>query len=114
MQLRMNRAAIDLEHEIECSLEMHDALFEYQTQWAMQPDPKPVFAAIANRIGINGTILVQTMDNPRFQERILNDVEQGDKAGVQAVPTFFIKGQQIPLKLSIDDFVQVIDAQLHK
>jgi protein-disulfide isomerase len=50
--------------------EMHDALFEYQNQWATAPDPKPVFAAIANRIGINGTILVQTMDNPRLQERI--------------------------------------------
>jgi protein-disulfide isomerase len=94
--------------------EMHDALFEYQNQRAMQQDPKPVFAAIANRIGINGTILVQAMDNPRLQERILSDVEQGDKVGVQAVPTFFIKGQQIPLKLSIDDFVQVIDAHLHR
>src|SRR5437762_7938840 len=33
--------------------EMHDALFEYQGQWAERPDPKPLFAAIANRIGIN-------------------------------------------------------------
>src|SRR5262245_57057365 len=32
--------------------EMHDALFEYQAQWADSPDPKPIFAAIANRIGI--------------------------------------------------------------
>jgi protein-disulfide isomerase len=44
----------------------------------------------------------------------LNDVQQGDKVGIQAVPTFFIKGQQIPLKLSIEDFSQVIDAQLRK
>jgi protein-disulfide isomerase len=94
--------------------EMHDALFEYQSQWAGQPDPKPIFAAIANRIGINGTILIQAMDNPRLQERILGDVEQGDKVGIQAVPTFFIKGQQVSLKLSIDDFVQVIEAHLHK
>jgi protein-disulfide isomerase len=94
--------------------EMHDALFEYQNQWATQPDPKPIFAAIANRIGINGTILVQAMDNPRLQERILADVQQGDKVGIQAVPTFFIKGQQVSMKLSIDDFVQVIEAHLHK
>src|SRR5437867_2136555 len=39
--------------------EMHDALFEYQPTWASAPDPKPSFAAIANKIGINGTILVQ-------------------------------------------------------
>src|SRR2546423_9316207 len=42
--------------------EMHDALFETQAQWSNQPDPKPLFAAIANRIGINGTILEQRME----------------------------------------------------
>src|SRR5262245_7343943 len=94
--------------------EMHDALFEHQNDWATKPDPKPVFAAIANRIGINGKILVQTMDSPRLQERILKDVEQGDKGGVQAVPTFFIKGQQVPIKLSMEDFVQVIESHLKK
>jgi protein-disulfide isomerase len=94
--------------------EMHDALFDYQSEWSGRPDPKPVFAAIANRIGINGTILLQAMENPQIQDRILGDVEQGDKAGVQAVPTFFIKGQQVPIKLSVEDFVQVIEAHLPK
>jgi protein-disulfide isomerase len=94
--------------------EMHDALFEFQNQWADKPDPKPIFAAIANRIGINGTILVQTMDSPQLQERILKDVEQGDKANIQAVPTFFIKGQQVHITASMEDFVRVIEANLHK
>lgn len=94
--------------------EMHDALFEYQRQWADSPDPKPVFAAIANRIGINGTILVQTMESPVLQQRILKDVEQGDQAKIQAVPTFFIKGQQVYVKASIEDFVQVVETNLHK
>jgi protein-disulfide isomerase len=94
--------------------EMHDALFEYQTQWSDKPDPKPIFGAIANRIGINGTILVQTMESPRLQDRILKDVDQGNRAQVQAVPTFFIKGQQVHIRASIEDFVQVIEANLHK
>src|SRR5262249_39832591 len=81
--------------------EMHDALFEYQSQWAGQPDPRPIFAALANRIGINGAILVKDMDtNPVLQQRILKDVEEGDKAKVQAVPTFFINGQQTHISLS--------------
>jgi protein-disulfide isomerase len=94
--------------------EMHDALFEYQNQWAAAPDPKPIFTAIANRIGINGTILVQTMDSPRLQERVLQDVQRGDAASIQAVPTFFINGQQVHIKLSMEDFVQVIEAHLRK
>jgi protein-disulfide isomerase len=94
--------------------EMHDALFQYQNEWSSRPDPKPVFMAIANRIGINGTILVQAMENPQIQARIVKDVEQGDKAGVQAVPAFFINGRQVPVKLSMEDLVQVIEAHLSK
>jgi protein-disulfide isomerase len=93
--------------------EMHNALFEYQTQWASRPDPKPVFAAIANQIGINGAILVQQMESPDIQARVLRDVQRGDKANVQATPTFLINGRQVPLKLSVQDFVQVIEAQLN-
>jgi protein-disulfide isomerase len=94
--------------------EMHDAVFEYQSQWSTRPDPKPAFGAIGNGIGINGTILVQAMDNAQIQERILKDVEQGDKAGVQAVPTFFIDGKQVHISLSMEDFVQVIESHLKK
>jgi len=94
--------------------EMHDALFEYQTQWADKPDPKPIFFAIANRIGINGTLLLQRMEGQDIQQRIVRDVEEGNKANVQAVPTFFINGQEVHIKLSMEDFVQVIEANLHK
>lgn len=94
--------------------EMHDALFDYQSQWASAPDPKPVFAAIANKIGINGAILVQAMENPQIQERVLGDVQRGDKANVQAVPTFLINGQQVHVRLSMEEFVQVIEANLKK
>jgi protein-disulfide isomerase len=94
--------------------EMHDAVFEAQAEWSGKPDPKPTFAALANRIGINGSILVQTMESPQLQDRILKDVQMGDAAKIDAVPTFFIDGERIPLRLSMDDFVQVIEAHLHK
>ncbi len=94
--------------------EMHDLLFEHQAQWSTQPDPKPYFAAMANRIGINGTILVQNMESPRLVQRILDDVERGNQAKIPATPTFLINGQQVPIKASVEDFVQVIEAHLHK
>ena len=93
--------------------EMHDAVFDYQTQWSSAPDPKPVFAAIANKIGINGTILVKAMENPQIQERVLRDVQRGDKVNVQAVPTFLINGKQVHIRLSMEDFVQVIETELN-
>jgi len=94
--------------------EMHDAVFEYQSAWADKPDPKPIFALLANRIGINGTVLVQTMDSPEIQARILKDIERGENAKIEAVPTFFINGERTHITLSMEDFAQVIDARLHK
>jgi len=94
--------------------EMHDALFDYQAQWSNKPDPKPIFAAIANQIGINGAILLQSMDNPKFQERILKDVQAGDRAFVQAVPTFFINREPVHPKLGVQDFIDLIEANLKK
>jgi protein-disulfide isomerase len=94
--------------------EMHDMLFEYQNQWSAAPDPKPIFAAIANRIGINGNVLVQAMESPQIQERILKDVQRGDDAKVDSVPTFFINGERQHIKLSMEEFVQVIEAHLPK
>jgi protein-disulfide isomerase len=93
--------------------EMHDAVFEYQNAWSDKPDPKPIFAALANRIGINGTILVQTMESPEIQARILKDIERGETVKIEAVPTFFINGERVHITLSMEDFAQVIDARLH-
>ena len=94
--------------------EMHDAILNIKTNGQPSRTRDPTFARIANRIGINGTILVQTMDNPRLQDRVLQRRPAGRQAVIQAVPTFFINGQQVHIKLSMEDFVQVIDAQLHK
>ena len=94
--------------------EMHDALFEYQPQWSGAPDPKVFFSAMANRIGINGAILLQTMESPAIQQRILEDVQRGDDAKVDATPTFYINGKKVPVSLSMEDFTRVIESHLHK
>ena len=78
------------------------------TQLAAQQGPGRVIVKL-----LGYTHLV-TLDSPRFQERILKDVEQGDRAKIQAVPTFFINGQQVHILLSMEDFVRVIEANLHK
>jgi protein-disulfide isomerase len=94
--------------------EMHDALFEYQAQWSNSPNAEAVFIALANRIGLNANAFMQAMRSPALQQRILKDVERAQEAKVEAVPTFFINGEQQHIKLTMEDFVQTIDAHLHK
>jgi protein-disulfide isomerase len=94
--------------------EMHDALFEYQPQWSNSPNPEPIFTAIASRIGLNVNAFMQALRSPELQQRVLKDVERAQNAKVEAVPTFFINGQQQHIKLSMEDFVQTIEAHLRK
>src|SRR3989449_3453651 len=94
--------------------EMHDALFEHQREWADSPNAEPIFVALASRFGIDTNKFMQGLRSPDLQARILKDVTRGNDAHVEAVPTFFINGEQVHVNRSMEDFVQVIDAHLHK
>ena len=72
--------------------EMHDALFSIKLMgYAARSGSR--FSRRCRRIGINGTILVKRW-NCRVSRTVLKDFEQGDRARVQAVPTFFINGHR--------------------
>ena len=94
--------------------EMHDAVFEHQMEWAGSPNPEPIFITLASGIGLDINKFMQALRSPEIQQRILKDVERGQDAKVEATPTFFIDGQQIHVRLSIEDFVQAIESHLHK
>jgi protein-disulfide isomerase len=94
--------------------EMHDLLFDHQREWSESPNAEPIFIALASRIGLDTNKFMQGLRSPDLQARILADVNRGNDAHVEAVPTFFINGEQVHVKLSIEDFVQVIESHLHK
>src|SRR5437867_1414477 len=45
---------------------------------------------------------------------LLKEMSQGDTAKIQAVPTYFINGQQVHILLSMESFVWDIEANLYK
>jgi protein-disulfide isomerase len=93
---------------------MHDAVFEHQNDWAGSPNPEPIFITLATGLGLDINKFMQGLRSPEIQQRILKDVERGQAAKVEATPTFFINGEQIHVRLSMEDFVQVIESHLHK
>jgi protein-disulfide isomerase len=94
--------------------EMHDALFEHQQEWSGNPNAQEQFVSLAGRLGLDTNKFMASMKSPVLQERILKDVAQAQDLKVQAVPTFFINGEQTHIKLSMEDFVQVIEDHLRK
>ena len=78
------------------------------------PNAEPIFVALASRFGLDTNKFMQGLRSPDLQARVLKDVTRGNDAHVEAVPTFFINGEQVHVKLSMEDFVQAIESHLHK
>ena len=94
--------------------EMHDALFEHQQEWAGSANAEPLFVNLAGHLGLDTNKFMQSLHSPVLQDRILKDVARAQDLHIQAVPTFFINGEQAHIKLSMEDFVQVIEDHLRK
>lgn len=69
--------------------EMHDALFELQSQFG--PDLIP---ELAERLDLNEDLLREDMRERRFQDRVELLAAGGTHLGVEETPTFFINGER--------------------
>ena len=92
--------------------EMNDLVFERQPQWSESKNAEQDFLAMASRLGLDQNAFMRAMRSPAIQDRILMDVVRAREAQVEAVPTFFIDGQQLHVPLSISAFVDIIEGQL--
>lgn len=94
--------------------EMHDALFEHQRQWGESPNAEVIIMALATRMGLDMNKFMQALRSPAVQDRILQDEALADQLKLNETPSFLIDGQRVFIKPSMEDFVNVIEAHLHK
>jgi protein-disulfide isomerase len=92
--------------------EMHDLLFETQSQWSQAVNPEPEFLTLANRLGLNANLFMQAVRSPATQQRILEDVIRARDLNVEAVPTFYLNGDIIAPPPSVDEFARQIEFKL--
>jgi protein-disulfide isomerase len=76
--------------------EMHDLIFDNQTQWAESPEPRPIFADYAKRLGLNVEKFRADSESPAAAERVMADYQRGTSMGVGGTPTFFVNGRELP------------------
>jgi protein-disulfide isomerase len=94
--------------------EMHDALYETQTQWSGASDPTPYFNQIATQLGINPTRFKQDYASGKVNDLINADLAEGNKLSIQGTPTFFLDGKQIQVANSLSAFESPIKAEIAK
>lgn len=84
--------------------EMYHQVFDNYRSWAVGSDGKPSgdkqqalkqFDAFAQAIGLDMNKFHQDMSSEKVKKQIQQDRADGNKAGVQSTPSFFLDGKQI-------------------
>jgi len=73
--------------------EMHDKLFENQTNWNKAENINELLIGYAKELGINSTLFSQCMESDKYLEEIQKDKEEGISYGVFGTPTLFLNGK---------------------
>jgi protein-disulfide isomerase len=92
-------------------LEMHDLLFERQTEWSVS-NPIPVFAAYAIELGLDSAEFTQCLESNKHQAAVDADLQQGVELGVTGTPAFFMNGYPLSGAQPFDVFQQGVTTLL--
>jgi protein-disulfide isomerase len=94
--------------------EMHDALYRNQNVWSGDSQPEWYMLVLAMQLGLDSNKFMQALRSPAIHDRILQDVARANQLQLNETPSFLIDGQRVYIKPTTADFVQVIEAHLHK
>lgn len=70
--------------------EYHDRLFEDQASWDKLAAPLNKFIAYADALDLEVNSFANCLDERKYQNKIMDDLREGQSNGVQATPVFFI------------------------
>ncbi len=72
--------------------EMHDLLFEHQSEWAALAEPRPALVALGVRAGAKRAQLQTCVATRATRGEVEDDARRAARAGARATPSFYIEG----------------------
>ena len=74
--------------------QMHDKLFETQTQWQGLADPKEIFAKYSEDLGMDMAKFVADLDSQVIKDIVAKDALAANQNRIGGTPTFYVNGIQ--------------------
>lgn len=95
--------------------EMHDKLFETQSQWSAlsENDANTFFMDLVKQLGLDENKVRKDMEETATKSNIESDLAEGNRLGINQTPTFFVNGRKLNLK-SFDDLNTAVAEELKK
>jgi len=94
--------------------EMKEILFDKQSEWSEESDPKELFIKYAEEIGLDKEKFEQDLENESVISKVDSDYNSGIAIGINSTPTFIVNGRIIDNPQSVDAFKSLIDDELAK
>jgi protein-disulfide isomerase len=88
--------------------EMHDLLYENQSQWAESSNPMQFFQQYAQQLGLNTDQFKKDYSSNKVNNAINADKAAGDKLGIEGTPTFYLNGKKIDVQADVGSFTKQI------
>lgn len=88
--------------------EMHDLLFEHQSDWVKSEDALSIFTQYALSSGLDKEQFLRDLEAPGVKEKVARDLKSGWDSQVKGTPTFFLQGKKIVNPPSYDAFYRLI------
>ena len=93
--------------------EMHDKLYQHQSEWSRSNNPEALFVAFAGEIGLDANKFMRALKSPETEKKILEDIQRGTDSKVNQTPSFFINGQALePTPNGVNEFAAAIEAKI--
>jgi len=78
--------------------EMHDLLYDHQSDWKKEFDVRPIFEGYAKQIGLDVERYKRDVNGDLVAQRIFQDGKRGHSLGVKGTPTVFLNGREVPFE----------------
>jgi len=94
--------------------EMHNALYETQSQWSAVSEPYSTFEQFAKQLGLNTATFKKDYGSSAVNDAINADIAAGTKLNITGTPGFVINGTKTEISNSVESFSKAIDAAIAK
>ncbi|MEK9147319.1 MAG: DsbA family protein [Patescibacteria group bacterium] len=94
--------------------EMHNMIFINQNVWSEDRKAKDIFVKYAENLELDADKFKTDIDSQKVKDKVNSDYQGGFKAGVNSTPSFFLNGERIQNPLNVQEFRDIINAELEK
>jgi len=92
--------------------ELYDMIYENQQEWSESKNPLEIVTGYAKEIGLNIDQFKKDINSTEVADRVREVKNEGEKAGVESTPTFFINGKKVDAPRSADELRETLDKAL--